>query len=167
MDGNSQVLYIDYDNNAPFPVSNLISSGYCVRKAKDNAEALPLARSSEVIILVASERRRECVKLMEHVRAAVDSTINFIVILSSQEDKAFIDRIDPLTFQYFTKDRYAPIDLTKAISNAIEMRQLKVREKMFVKDLDRIEDELKKVEHRLYTISTIKRLNNNDAAFLN
>ena len=167
MEENSQILLVDYDNSIPSFFSNIIANGYRMRKAKDNIEATSLASSSDVIILMASERRRECIKLMEHVRGSIDPTINFIVILGEPQDKTFLERIDALTFQCFSKNRYEFVDLTKAIYNAIEMRKLKLREKMFVQDLDRIEDELKMVEHRLYTISTIKRLGNKDATFLN
>ena len=167
MDENSQILLVDYDNSIPSLFSNIMANGYRMRKAKDNVEASSLAGSSDVIILMASDRRRECIKFMEHVRSSIDPTINFIVILSEPLDKTFLERIDALTFQFFSKNHYDFVDLTKAIHNAIEMRKLKVREKMFVQDLDRIEDELKKVEHRLYTISTIKRLASKDATFLN
>jgi DNA-binding NtrC family response regulator len=167
METSSQILLVDYDNSIPTQFSNIMTNGYRMKKAKDNAEASSMARSSDVIILMASERRRECIKLMEHVRGTIDPTMNFIVILGEHQDKAFLDRIDKLTFQCFNKNNCELVELTKAIRNAIEMRALKNREKMFVRDLDRIEDELKKVEHRLYTISTIKRLGNNDATFLN
>jgi|GEM_PF-5792542 len=167
MEENSQILVVDYDNRIPTFFSNNLITGYRMKKARDNTEASAMAGSSDVIVLMASERGRECIKLMEHVRAAIDPTINFIVIHNETQDKTFLERIDGLTFQCFSKDHCDLVDLTKAIRNAIEMRKLKIREKMFVQDLDRIEDELKKVEHRLYTISTIKRLNNNDATFLN
>jgi DNA-binding NarL/FixJ family response regulator len=167
MDANYQILLVDYDNSIPTPFSNAMTHGYRMKKAKDNTEALSMATSSDVIILMASERRRECIKLMEHVRDAIDPTINFIVILGDQQDNAFLDRIDKLTFQCFNKKNCKLVELAKAIRNAIEMRSLKIREKMFVRDLDRIEDELKKVEHRLYTISTIKRMGTSDATFLN
>jgi len=167
MEANYQILLVDYDNSIPAPFSNTMINGYRMKKAKDNAEASSMARSSDVIILMASERKRECIKLMEHVRGAIDPTINFIVILGGQQDNGFLDRIDKLTFQCFNKKNCKLVELAKAIRNAIEMRALKIREKMFVQDLDRIEGELIKVEHRLYTISTIKRIGNNDATFLN
>jgi DNA-binding NtrC family response regulator len=167
MEANSQILVVDYNNSIPTFFSNIMGNSYHMRTAKDNVEASSLASSSDVIILMASDRRRECIKFMEHVRGTIDPTINFIVILSEPQDKTFLERIDQLTFQCFNKNHYEFVDLTKAIHNAIEMRKLKMREKMFVQDLDRIEDELKKVEHRLYTISTIKRLGSKDATFLN
>ena len=166
METSSQILMVDYDNSIPSLFSNLMTNGYHMRKARDNVEASALASSSDVIVLMASQRRRECLKLMEHIHNAIDPTINFIVILGEPKDQTFLDRIDALTFQCFSKDHCEPVDLTKAIRNAIEMRKLRIREKMFVQDLDRIEDELKKVEHRLYTISTIKQMNK-DATFLN
>jgi len=158
MSDDAVILVVDYENSIPKAFGQLFTNGYRVRTATSNAEAMAQAGGLDLVMLIASDRKRECVKLMEHIRERVDPSVNFIVILGGSDDRAFMERIDSLTFQCFRKGRFSGKDLTKAIHNAIEMRALKIREKRFVEDLDRVEDELKKVEHRLYTIASIKSI---------
>ena len=162
-----QILVVDYENITPRFLNGVFTNGYQFKKAGDNGEASELAGRSDVIILIANERKRECIKLMEHIRNSTDSAINFIVILGGSEDKAFIDRIDDLTFQCFRSNRFDLHEISKAINNAIEMRNLRMKERRFVEDLDRIEIELNKVEHRLYTISNIKEMSMKSTTYLN
>ena len=164
---DAEILVVDYENSIPRSFQHLVTNGYRTRTAKSNAEASAMASGSDLIVMIVADKKRECDKLMEHVRTLVDRSVNFIVILNGSDDRVFIDRIDGLTFQCFKKGHLNAKDLTKAIHNAIEMRMLKLRERRFVEDLDRIEDELKKVEHRLYTISSLKNLDRNHVTFLN
>jgi DNA-binding NtrC family response regulator len=164
---DAEILVVDYENSIPRSFRHLVTNGYRTRTVNSNADASTLAMGSDLIVLIVADKKRECLKLMEHIRTLVDQSVNIIVILSGSDDRVFIDRIDSLTFQCFKKDHLNAKDLTKAIHNAIEMRMLKLRERRFVEDLDRIEDELKKVEHRLYTISSLKNLGRNDVTFLN
>jgi len=167
MSDGAVILVVDYENSNPKAFGQLFTNGFRVRTATSNSEALAQASDLDVVMFIASDKKRECVKLMEHLRERVDPSVNFIVILGGSDDRVFMDRIDGLTFQCFRKGKFNDKDLAKAINNAIEMRALKVREKRFVDDLDRIEDELKKVEHRLYTISSIKNLAMREGSHLN
>jgi len=167
MGESAEILIVDYDRSTPRAFNGMLAPGYHVRTACSNAEAMAMAPSSDLIVMIASERKRECVKLMEALRNKSDVLVNFIVVLGGSDDQAFMDRIDGLTFQSLRKGHFSPKELAKAIHNAVEMKGLKVREKRFVEDLDRIEDELKRVEHRLYTISSIKSLAAREGPFLN
>jgi hypothetical protein len=116
-------------------------------------EASELAKDSDLIIGLVTRRKREFVKFMEHVRHECDPSMHFILIMGGGEDRIYTERIDKLTFQCFKQYRFGMGELLKSISNALEMRALKIKEKRFIKDLDRIEEELREVEHRLFTLS--------------
>ena len=124
--------------------------------ASGNAEASELAKDSALVIALVTERKREMVKFMQHVRQTWDPSMNFIVIMGGGEDRTYSDRIDKLTFQCFKQYRFGIGDLQKAINNALEMRALRIKEKHFIRDLDRIEEELREVEDRLFTLSKIR-----------
>ena len=154
MHTRAEILVVDYDNKIPKTFKNLFAKGYRIKVANGNIEAFELAKDSDLIIGLVSRRKREMVKFMEHVRYNHDPSMNFIVIMGGGEDRIYSDRIDKLTFQCFKKYRFSMEELLKAINNAIEMRALKIKEKRFLKDLDRIEEELREVEHRLFTLSS-------------
>jgi len=156
MDTRAEILVVDYDNRIPKTFSNLFAQGYRIKVANGNVEASELAKDSDLIIALVTERRREAVKFMEHVRHTWDPSMNFIVIMGGGEDRTYSDRIDTLTFQCFKQYRFGMGELLKSITNALEMRALKIKEKRFLQDLDRIEEELREVEHRLFTLSSIK-----------
>lgn len=167
MKNNAEILIVDYENNFPKGFQGLEANGYHIKVVFDNIDASEQAADTDLIIMITNERRRECLKLMEHVRRTFDSSINFILIMDGGEDAQFQERVDVLAFQYFKKYRFSTKELLKSIHNAIEMRNLKVNERKFMEDLNTIEEELKKVENRLFTMTRIRGMMSSRSPNLN
>jgi hypothetical protein len=156
MGNRAELLVVDYENRIPKVFNNLFTEGYRVTVARDNIEASSLVLETDLIIVLVSRKRREAVKLMEHVRGTLDPNINFILIVEGGDDKHFLERVDAFTFQCFRKYRFGVPEFMKAIEKAIEMRELKIKERRFLQDLNEIEEELREVEHRLFTLSRVQ-----------
>ena len=156
MGNRAEILLVDYENSIPKTFSELSTIGYRVTVAKNNAEASLLANDVDLIILMVADKKKECLKLMDHIKSNSDSSMNFIVILGGGDDRSFTERINAIAFQCFKKYRFGITELTKTIENAIEMRRMRVKEQRFLQDLNRIEEELRMVENRLYTLSSLK-----------
>jgi hypothetical protein len=156
MGSRAELLIVDYENRIPKAFSSLFSNGYRVTVVQDNIEASMAVPETDLIIVLVSNKKREAVKLMEHVRGTHDPYINFLLITEGGDDKHFFDRVNPFTFQCFKKYRFGIPEFMKAIDKAIEMKELKVKEKRFIQDLNEIEEELKEVEHRLFTLSRLQ-----------
>lgn len=167
MDTRAEVLVVDYENDIPKAMGSLQQAGYRIRVARDNQEAASLLLEADVVIALVTDRKRECLKLMEHVHSTLGLSVNFITIMGGPEDRPYMERVSGLSFQSFRKYRFGLTELTQAVNNAVEMRRLKDKERTFLNDLTRVEEELKRVENRLYTISAIKRAVQNRNISLN
>ena len=118
-------------------LKKIIEKKYRCDRAKDGNEAKLLLFRNIYDVIIYDLRLPGLFgrDLVKYVRSKIDPYIINIVVTGYEEDWPAIEATEEHIFFYLRKGNFKPEELMKVIENAVQLRQLKLKERIYIKNL--------------------------------
>jgi signal transduction histidine kinase len=132
-----KILIVEDEEHYGEFLERIIGKRYSCARARDGNEAKSLIMKNSYDIVIYDLRLPGLVgrDLIRYVRNMIDPDIVNIVVTGFEEDWPAVEATEEHIFFYLRKGTFKPGELMKVIDSAAQLRQLKLKEKSYIKNL--------------------------------